>query len=113
MDKNLAKAFAARDSEVARIQSLSKSQQSKITTVVGGVDLRTGEVVVGVKDSGIYRGQATCAEDIVYRELGGNTGSNIIMTPAIKPRTGEVIPVCPRCQISYPENQFTNGTTFQ
>lgn len=40
IDDYLAKATAARDSEVARIQSLSKTQQSKYTTVVAGVDLR-------------------------------------------------------------------------
>lgn len=80
---------------------------------MGGVDLRTGEVIVGVKNSTIYKGQATCAEDIGFRGLGGNELSNIIMTPAVRPRTGEIIPVCPRCQISYPINQFMKGTTFQ
>lgn len=39
--------------------------------------------------------------------------ANIIMTPAIRPRNNEVIPVCPRCQTKYPENQFVKGTTFQ
>lgn len=112
LDENIAKAVAARDAEVARIQSLSKSQQSKITTVVGGVDLRTGEVYVGVKNSVTYAGNATCAEDIVFRGLGGNQNANIIMTPAIRPRTGEIIPVCPRCQTVYPVNQFQKGTLF-
>lgn len=36
----------------------------------------------------------------------GNVNANIIMTPAIRPRTAEVIPVCTRCQTKYSVNQF-------
>lgn len=113
LDYNIEKAIAARDAEVARIQGLSKTQQSNIATVVAGVDIRTGEVYVGVKNSRTYKGNATCAEDIVFRGLGGNTNANIIMTPTIRPRNNEVIPVCTRCQTKYPQNQFVKGTTFQ
>lgn len=49
LDDNIAKAIAARDAEVARIQGLIKTPQSNIATVVAGVDIRTGEVYVGVK----------------------------------------------------------------
>lgn len=113
LDNNIAKAIEARDAEVVRIQGLSKTQQSNVATVVAGVDIRTGEVYVGVKNSRVYKGNATCAEDIVFRGLGGNTNANIIMTPAIRPRNNEVIPVCTRCQTKYPQNQFVKGTTFQ
>ena len=98
---------------MARIQSLSKTKQSDVATVVAGVDIRTGEVYVGVKNTKIYRGNATCAEDIVFRGLGGNTNANIIMTPAVRPRNNAIIPVCTRCQTKYPVNQFVKGTTFQ
>lgn len=77
------------------------------------MNIRTGEVYVGVKNSRVYKGNATCAEDIVFRGLGGNTNVNIIMTPAIRPRNNEVIPVCTKCQTKYPQNQFVKGTTFQ
>ena len=113
MDDNIAKAIAARDTEVARIQGLSISQQRKVATVVGGVDLRTGEIFVGAKDSSRYGRLAVCAEDIVYRGLGGNQNANIIMTSAVRPRTGQSIPVCVRCQTKYPYNQFIGGTLFQ
>ena len=113
MDDNMAKAIAARDAEVARIQGLSKTQQSKVATVVAGVDIRTGDVYVGVKNSRIYKGNATCAEDIVFRGLGGNANANIIMTSAVRPKNNEVIPVCLRCQTKYPQNQFMKGTVFQ
>ena len=113
LDANIAKAIEARDAEIARIKGLSKTQQSNVAAVVAGVDLRTGEVYVGVKNSRVYKGNAICAEDIVFRGLGGNTNANIIMTPSIRPRNNEVIPVCTRCQTKYPKNQFVKGTTFQ
>ena len=113
MDDNIAKTIAARDAEIIRIRGLSMSQQRKVATVVGGVDIRTGEVIVGIKDSSRYGRLAVCAEDIVYRGLGGNQNANIIMTSAIRPRTGQVIPVCIRCQAKYPLNQFMGGTIFQ
>ena len=113
MDNNIAKAIAARNAEIIRIRGLSMSQQRKVATVVGGVDIRTGEVIVGIKDSSRYGRLAVCAEDIVYRGLGGNQNANIIMTPAIRPRTGQIIPVCVRCQTKYPFNQFMGGTIFQ
>ena len=113
LDDNIARAIEARDAEVARIKGLSKTQQSNVATVVAGVDIRTGEVYVGVKNTRVYKGNATCAEDIVFRGLGGNTNANIIMTPAIRPGKNEVIPVCTRCQTKYPRNQFVKGTTFQ
>ena len=53
------------------------------------------------------------AEDIVFDALGGNQMANIIMTSAFRPRTGEVVPVCERCQTKYPRNQFVKGTTFK
>ena len=109
----MAKAIAARDAEVAKIQGLSKTQQSKVATVVAGVDIRTGDVYVGVKNSRIYKGNVTCAEDIVFRGLGGNANANIIMTSAVRPKNNEVIPVCLRCQTQYPQNQFMKGTVFQ
>lgn len=48
------------------------SQQRKVATVVAGVDLRTGEVFVGVKKSTDYGRLAVCAEDITFRGLGAN-----------------------------------------
>ena len=45
MDNNIAKAIAARNAEIIRIRGLSMSQQRKAVTVVGGVDIRTGQVI--------------------------------------------------------------------
>ena len=53
----------------------SKTRQSNVVAA----DIRTGDVYIGVKDSRVYKGNATCAEDIVFRGLGGNTNANIII----------------------------------
>ena len=45
MDNNIAKAIVARNAEIIRIRGLSMSQQRKAVTVVGGVDIRTGQVI--------------------------------------------------------------------
>lgn len=61
----------------------------------------------------VYFGLSHTDDIIVSRGLGGNTNANIIMTPAVRPRNNEVIPVCARCQTKYPKNQFVKGTMFQ
>lgn len=65
------------------------------------------KLYVGGKNSRVYKGNATGAEDIVFRGLGGNTNADIIMTLAIRPRNNEVIPVCTGCQTKYIKNKFT------
>ena len=35
------------------------------------------------------------------------------MTSAIRPRTGNTVPVCVNCQSVYSKNQFMNGVDFQ
>lgn len=68
--------------------------------------IRTGEVVCRGENSRVYKGNATGAEDIVFRGLCGNTNANIIMMLAIRPRNNEVIPVCTGCQTKYTKNKF-------
>jgi hypothetical protein len=80
--------------------------------VVGGVDLNTGNVAVGIKSSRQYAQKPICAEDLVVEQLGGNN-PNIVMTDAVRPRTGDSIPVCDRCQTKYTKNQFIEGTVFK
>ncbi|NRY02333.1 N-acetylmuramoyl-L-alanine amidase family protein [Clostridium beijerinckii] len=103
------KAIAARDAKVAEIQAKSKSQQQKYITVVGGYNIETGEVAVGVKNTATdYK---KCAENLVVEQLGGDP-SKVIMTPAIRPRNNATIPVCKYCQEKYSTSNFIPGTTF-
>lgn len=48
------------EAEIARVQGFRKTQQSNITTVIAGVDIRTGNVYVGVKNSSVYKTNTTC-----------------------------------------------------
>ena len=106
------KAVTARDSKLAEINTWSNTKKSDIVTVVGGTNLETGEVAVGIKSRKIHAGQPICAEDLVVEQLGGNS-DNIIMTNAIRPRNGRNIPVCKRCQTKYSVEQFIKGTEFE
>jgi RHS repeat-associated protein len=95
----LAQARAARDAKAAEVGS-SKA------TVTGGYDPATGRVVAGCSSNPIG-----CAEDDVARQLG-IPNDQIQFTEAIRPRTGEQVPVCGRCQTKYGSSQFPPDTLF-
>lgn len=105
------KAISARDAKLAEINSWSNTRRNDIATVVGGVDLNTGNVAVGVKSSKLYAGKPICAEDLVVEQLGN--GADVLMTDAIRPRIGQSIPVCNRCQTKFSIEQFIEGTVFE
>jgi len=98
--KGLQKAEALRDSKLAEIGELSKTQQAKITTVVGALDPKTGNVAVGVKVSGKCNA-GKCAEDLASEALGNP--KDIEFTKVIRPRNKDEIPRCERCTKKYGE----------
>ncbi|GAB78175.1 hypothetical protein SAMN05421595_0697 [Austwickia chelonae] len=51
------------------------------------------------------------AEDDVARQIGGNP-KDITFTEAIRPRTGDQVPICQRCQATFDQSQFPPGTLF-
>jgi len=105
-------AIAARDAALADAATLSSNNRQDITTIVAGYNKVTGQVAVGINISSINHG-TLCAEDLVVAQLGGIAQiNNIIMTPAVRPRTGQIIPVCKRCQTKYPKSSFMPGTPF-
>lgn len=91
-------ANAARDAKAAEVGS-SKA------TVVGGYNVRTGQVAA------VTNGPLGCAEDYACTILGGNP-ADVRFTTAIRPRTGKPVPVCLRCQQTYSPDQFPLGTQF-
>jgi hypothetical protein len=103
-------ARAARDARLKEIATLSSKERNRIAAVVGGVNTRTGQTAVGSKNSGEEYGK--CAEDLCVEALGGKA-QDVLMSPAIRPRTNEIIPVCKRCQKKYSKNQFAPGTPFE
>jgi RHS repeat-associated protein len=94
----LKKAEALRDAKLEEISQMSKTQQSKITTVVGAHDPATGRVAVGVKVS-CKANAGKCAEDLASEALGNP--KNIEFTKVIRPRNENVIPRCDRCVGKY------------
>lgn len=111
------KAIDARDAALKEINTWSNSKRDDIVTVVGAVDLDTGNVAAGIKSArthrGIYvNGKYICAEDLAVEQLGGNKPS-IVMTPAIRPRTNNPKSVCVHCQKIYSKSQFMEGVEFE
>jgi len=95
---NLKIAEALRDAKLEEIYKMSKTQQSKITTVVGAYDPKTGRVATGVKVT-CKSNAGKCAEDLAAEALGNP--ENIEFTEVIRPRNSKVIPRCDRCVINY------------
>lgn len=107
----------ARDVALKEINTWSNSKRNDIVTVVGAVDLDTGNVAVGIKSAkthrGIYvNGKYICAEDLAVKQFGGNKPS-IVMTPAIRPRTNNPKSVCIHCQKIYSKSQFMEDVEFE
>ena len=104
--------MAALMAEYARLQTLSNNQRQRPSTIAAGYNRVTGEVTVGINITKVYH-NLLCAEDLVVTQLGGiECIDDIVLTPAIRPRTGEIVPVCKRCQGKYPRTSFIPGTPF-
>ncbi len=111
----LSDATQARNKVLNDLDQLSGKEKKKVSTVVGGYNEKTGEVAVGLKTSG---GDCDhCAETLVYDELVYKLGGNpkdVKFTKAVRPRTGEVIPVCDKCEANYGRDAFPEeGTKFK
>ena len=98
-DGSVAAARAARDAKAAEVGS-SKA------TVTGGYGKD------GVPRAGCNSNPIGCAEDDVARQIGGDPG-DINFTEAIRPRTGEQVPICWSCQGKYDPSQFPPGTEWK
>lgn len=75
-------------------------QKTRKATITGGYDPKTGRVVVGCNSN-----PTGCAEEDVVRQLGADP-SDVQFTEAIRPRTGEEIPICVNCQAKFRPDQF-------
>lgn len=99
------KARSARNAMVEVWKGMPKVQQESIATVIGGVNVTTGEVTAAYNTAG------KCAEDVVVEQLGGDA-SKVRFSEAVRPRTGQQVPVCERCQQKYDLQQFPEGVIF-
>jgi len=97
-DELLDAARAARDAKAAEVGRTK-------ATVTGGYGRD------GVPRAGCSSNPVGCAEDDVARQIGGDP-KDITFTEAIRPRTGDQVPICSRCQGTYDQSQFPPGTLF-
>ena len=104
-------AYEKLDEALNELDSLSKNKRKEITTVVVGVNLETGEVAVGMKNSKLHPPDI-CAEDIVVEKLGGDA-SKVKMTKAVRPRNKNVVSVCKKCQLNYNNTSFFDDVTYE
>lgn len=98
----IAEARAARDALSESVAKLSNSKRP--ATVTAGYNTKTGEVAARAC------GSRRCAEEHVVDALGGNK-ANVKFTEAVRPRTGEQVPVCVKCEGSFGREPFPRGTT--
>ena len=96
---DMAGATAARD-------AMASTVGKRVATVSAGVNTETGEVAAAACGGG------RCAEAHVVDALGGNKDV-VKFTKAIRPRTGNEVPVCTRCEATYGRGSFPEGTKFQ
>ena len=96
-DVELDHARAARD-------ALAEEVGASKATVTAGYDPATGRIAAGCNSNPIG-----CAENDVQRQLG-IPFEDIQFTDAIRPRTGDPVPICPICQANSSPSQYPLGT---
>lgn len=69
-----------------------------------------GLETAGKATAGASRGRGLgCAEGVCFEGLG--KPADVQFTPALRPRTGEAIPVCPKCEAAYGRGAFPDPST--
>ncbi len=96
-----AEAVAARDSLVGKLAT----QRHSPATVVGAYSPSSGRVTAGASRGG----GLGCAEGVCSEALGHPP--DIQFTPAIRPRTGQPVDVCPTCEGTYGRGAFPDPAT--
>jgi hypothetical protein len=107
-DRALEKAQDVLGDSLTRIAGRPKSRQPAVA--VGGTSTSTGRTAAGQSVSGC--GGKRCAELDVAAQVGGNP-RDIVFTKPVRPRTGEIVPVCKDCQKVFGRDQFPPGTPFE
>ncbi|MBI2896563.1 MAG: VCBS repeat-containing protein [Deltaproteobacteria bacterium] len=94
-------AVAARDSLAGELAT----QRHPPATVVGAYSPSSGRVTAGASRGG----GLGCAEGVCSEALGHPP--DIRFTPAVRPRTGQPVDVCPNCEATYGRGAFPDPAT--
>lgn len=92
--------------ELAHDINANKKDKNKVPTITGGWNLETGKFAAAACTGG------DCAEDRVAKALG-NDLKNIRFTKAMRPRTGDDVPACTRCEDRYTRLAFPSDAQFE
>jgi hypothetical protein len=98
-----AEAIAARD----RLAAEAAGQKHPPATVVGAYSESTGKVTAGASRGG----GAGCAEGVCDANLGSPGDTKF--TTAVRPRTGQTVPVCNNCESTYGRGAFPPNAAFK
>ena len=93
---------AARDARDAMASEVGK----KVATVTAGYNTETGAVAAACSGGGV------CAEANVVKALGGDA-NKVKFTEAVRPRTGNEVPVCTSCEAQYGKRRFRQEQSFR
>ncbi|MER7492532.1 putative T7SS-secreted protein [Streptomyces pharetrae] len=93
-------------------KTMSRTKIREYAMGSAGVDLRTGDVAVGLKKTG---DGDFCAEDLVRDELvsRGARPEDIVYGVPLRPLKRTPEPVCVRCESRTEREQFAPGTTWE
>jgi len=96
-------AVAARDALASELAE----QAHPPATVVGAYSPSTGQVTAGASRGG----GLGCAEGVCSQKLG--SAADIKFTKAVRPRTGQTVPVCQNCEKTYGRGAFPADAAFK
>jgi RHS repeat-associated protein len=91
---------------LARMAGRARRQQP--ATVIGATRPSTGESTVGRS----YPGEKGCCGEVDAASRLGGDPKEVVFTKPVRPRQGEIIPVCTNCQSVFDASQFPLGTPF-
>jgi hypothetical protein len=100
--RGLSKARAARDLLSGELAARGRPP----ATVTGGYNTKTGEVAARACGGG------QCAETHVLDALGGAI-DDVRFTEAVRPRTGNEVPICPSCEATFGRDKFPPNAKFK
>ena len=98
-----AKAASARDALASELAG----QRHPPATVVGAYSPATRQVTAGASRGG----GLGCAEGVCSEKLGAP--ADIQFTTAVRPRTGQTVPVCQNCEATYGRSAFPADAVFK
>ncbi|MFT3784900.1 MAG: RHS repeat-associated core domain-containing protein [Tepidisphaeraceae bacterium] len=100
--------------DVVRVTNLRNPSGQYPASVTGAANLLTGDIGAGITLQGRLNG-GQCSEWWAGASVGASPGMSrgLVLTGSVRPRTGQVVPVCPGCQSDWGQSVFVPTAQFQ